>query len=73
MLFFGFILYSVSAIACTGDKWIDAMIERSALALIFTPNGQLSSVKCDTTRYTKLQCASAGEYVFDYYANKKKG
>ena len=73
MLLVVLMLFSVSAIACTGDKWIDAMIERGALALTFTPNGQLSSVKCDTSRYNKLQCASAGEYVFDYYVNKKKG
>lgn len=73
LLFIVLMLCSMCAMACTGDRWIDSMIERGALALTFSPSGELTSVKCDTSRYTKLQCVSAGEYVYDYYQGKKKG
>ena len=66
-------LFYTFAIACTGDKWLDDMVARGDLILTFKPNGDLSGVKCNHEKYTTLQCASAGEYVFDYYANKKKG
>lgn len=68
------LLTATSAYARNATKhMIDKLVLNGDIAITFKPNGEASTVTCNSKKYSKHHCEHTGEHVFEYFKEHPKG